>query len=81
MLFRTIANWSLELEKWAPHVVSIVYKGNKEARKKLEASIRRNAFNVLLTTYDYVLKEKSLLGKVFFYSDTEDQHSLHRNDR
>lgn len=61
---RTIANWSLELEKWAPHVVSIVYKGNKEARKKLEASIRRNAFNVLLTTYDYVLKEKGLLGKV-----------------
>uniref|UniRef100_A0A2K6WAG2 Uncharacterized protein n=1 Tax=Onchocerca volvulus TaxID=6282 RepID=A0A2K6WAG2_ONCVO len=60
----TIANWSLELEKWAPHVVSIVYKGNKEARKKLEASIRRNAFNVLLTTYDYVLKEKGLLGKI-----------------
>lgn len=57
----------MELEKWAPHVVSIVYKGNKEARKKLEASIRRNAFNVLLTTYDYVLKEKGLLGKVLFY--------------
>ncbi|VDN08170.1 unnamed protein product [Thelazia callipaeda] len=60
----TIANWSLEIEKWAPHVVSIVYKGNKDARKKLETSIRRNAFNVLLTTYDYVLKEKGLLGKI-----------------
>lgn len=30
----------------------------------MEAVIRRNTFNVLLTTYDYVLKEKALLGKV-----------------
>lgn len=60
----TISNWSLELEKWAPHVVKVVYKGNKDARKKMEAVIKRNAFNVLLTTYDYVLKEKGLLGKI-----------------
>lgn len=61
---RTISNWSLELEKWAPSIVKVVYKGNKEARKRLEVVIKRNAFNVLLTTYDYVLKEKALLGKV-----------------
>ncbi|KAI6192890.1 hypothetical protein M3Y99_01910300 [Aphelenchoides fujianensis] len=45
----TISNWTLELEKWAPHVVKI---------------IKRGEFNVLLTTYDYVLKEKGLLGKI-----------------
>uniref|UniRef100_F1KQF2 Transcription activator BRG1 n=1 Tax=Ascaris suum TaxID=6253 RepID=F1KQF2_ASCSU len=60
----TISNWSLELEKWAPSIVKVVYKGNKEARKRLEVVIKRNAFNVLLTTYDYVLKEKALLGKI-----------------
>ena len=64
----TVSNWSLELEKWAPHVVKIVYKGNKDARRKMDAVVKRNAFNVLLTTYDYVLKEKSLLGKVSFRS-------------
>ncbi len=63
-VFRTISNWNMEMEKWAPHIVRIPYKGNKEARKKLEPQIRRGHFNVLLTTYDYVLKEKGLLGKV-----------------
>lgn len=53
--------------KWAPHVITIVFKGDKEARKRLEGNIRKGAFNILLTTYDYVLKEKSILGKVIFY--------------
>ncbi|CAD5212428.1 unnamed protein product [Bursaphelenchus okinawaensis] len=60
----TISNWNLELEKWAPHVVKVVYKGDREMRKRLESKIRRGEFNVLLTTYDYVLKEKSMLGKI-----------------
>ncbi|KAK0416688.1 hypothetical protein QR680_012632 [Steinernema hermaphroditum] len=60
----TISNWALELEKWAPHVNKIVYKGDRDARKRLDTTIRRGAFNVLLTTYDYVLKEKALLGKL-----------------
>ncbi|TKR77560.1 hypothetical protein L596_018508 [Steinernema carpocapsae] len=60
----TISNWALELEKWAPNVHKIVYKGDRDARKRLDISIRRGSFNVLLTTYDYVLKEKALLGKL-----------------
>uniref|UniRef100_A0A0N5ALU6 SNF2-family ATP dependent chromatin remodeling factor snf21 n=1 Tax=Syphacia muris TaxID=451379 RepID=A0A0N5ALU6_9BILA len=60
----TISNWALELDKWAPHVVKIVYKGTKDARRKMDVQIRKNAFNVLLTTYDYVLKEKAVLGKI-----------------
>ncbi|KAI6239001.1 hypothetical protein M3Y99_00631700 [Aphelenchoides fujianensis] len=60
----TISNWTLELEKWAPHVVKIVYKGDREMRKRMEGKIKRGEFNVLLTTYDYVLKEKGLLGKI-----------------
>lgn len=30
--------------------------------------MKRGQFNVLLTTYDYVIKEKALLGKVDFIS-------------
>jgi SWI/SNF-related matrix-associated actin-dependent regulator of chromatin subfamily A protein 2/4 len=60
----TISNWTLELDKWAPEVVKIVFKGDKDMRKRIEPKIRRGEFNVLLTTYDYVLKEKSLLGKI-----------------
>ncbi|KAI6223354.1 hypothetical protein M3Y95_00881300 [Aphelenchoides besseyi] len=60
----TISNWMLELDKWAPHIVKIVYKGDRDARKRMEGKIKRGEFNVLLTTYDYVLKEKGLLGKI-----------------
>uniref|UniRef100_A0A0N4ZEF5 SNF2-family ATP dependent chromatin remodeling factor snf21 n=1 Tax=Parastrongyloides trichosuri TaxID=131310 RepID=A0A0N4ZEF5_PARTI len=60
----TISNWTLEFDKWAPHVNRIVYKGTKDVRKQLESCVRKGGFNVLLTTFDYVLKEKSLLGKI-----------------
>ncbi|KAL3079713.1 hypothetical protein niasHS_013995 [Heterodera schachtii] len=60
----TISNWKIELDKWSPHVVKIIYKGDKDQRKRLEPLVRKGAFNVLLTTYDYVLKERSLLGKI-----------------
>lgn len=60
----TISNWMLELDKWAPHVVKVVFKGDKEQRKRLEGKVRRGEFNVLLTTYDYVIKEKAMLGKI-----------------
>ncbi|CAJ0572000.1 unnamed protein product, partial [Mesorhabditis spiculigera] len=60
----TVANWDLEFEKWAPHVKRILYKGDKDARRRLDAQVRRASFNVLLTTYEYVLREKASLGKV-----------------
>lgn len=54
----------MELEKWAPHVIKIVFKGDKDARKRMESAVKKGVFNVLLTTYDYVLKEKGVLGRV-----------------
>lgn len=46
--------------------MTIVFKGDKDNRKRLEGRIRKGTFNVLLTTYDYVLKERAVLGKVVF---------------
>lgn len=60
----TISNWDLEFAKWAPHIVKIVYKGTKDQRKRLDFLVKKGAFNVLLTTYDYVMREKAVLGKI-----------------
>ncbi|CAJ0928871.1 unnamed protein product, partial [Mesorhabditis belari] len=60
----TISNWDLEFEKWAPNVKRIVYKGDKDARRRLDSVVKKASFNVLLTTYDYVLREKASLGKI-----------------
>ena len=60
----TITNWTVELEKWAPSVRKVVYKGPPAARKAQQAIVRSGDFQVLLTTYEYVIKDRPLLSKI-----------------
>ncbi|SAL96136.1 hypothetical protein [Absidia glauca] len=60
----TLPNWVLEFEKWAPAITKIVYKGNPQSRRPLQASIRQGGFQVLLTTFDYIIKDRPVLCKV-----------------
>lgn len=62
--FRTLSNWVLEFERWAPSVVKVIYKGSPNTRRSLSSQIRHSKFNVLLTTYEYIIKDKSALSKV-----------------
>lgn len=62
--FSTMSNWSLEFVKWAPAIGVIAFKGSPKERQNLAHQIRLGQFNVLLTTYEYVMKEKGLLGRV-----------------
>jgi ATP-dependent helicase STH1/SNF2 len=60
----TLTNWSVEFERWAPSVVKVEYKGAPQHRKQLQQSVLKSGrFNVLLTTYEYVLKDKHALSK------------------
>lgn len=63
----TITNWTLEFEKWAPSVNVIVYKGSPQQRKSLQYDIRIGNFQVMLTTYEYIIRERPMLAK-FNYS-------------
>ncbi|KAL0083815.1 SNF2 family N-terminal domain-containing protein [Phycomyces blakesleeanus] len=60
----TLTNWTLEFEKWAPSVKKIVYKGPPMVRKNLQADIRYNDFQVLLTTFEYIIKDRPILSKI-----------------
>ncbi|CAO3621454.1 unnamed protein product [Mucor hiemalis] len=60
----TLTNWTLEFEKWAPAVKTIIYKGPPNARKELQNEIRYNDFQVLLTTFEYIIKDRPILSKV-----------------
>ncbi|CAH1772648.1 unnamed protein product [Owenia fusiformis] len=60
----TLSNWMLEFDKWSPSVIKIAYKGSPNARKSLQFQVRSGKFNVLLTTYEYVIKDKGALAKV-----------------
>ncbi|KAI9924424.1 hypothetical protein AWENTII_003830 [Aspergillus wentii] len=60
----TLTNWNLEFEKWAPAVSRVVYKGPPNARKQQQQQIRWGNFQVLLTTYEYIIKDRPILSKV-----------------
>lgn len=60
----TLTNWNMEFEKWAPALRKITYKGTPVQRKVLQAEVKQGDFQVLLTTFEYVIKDRSLLSKV-----------------
>jgi len=60
----TLTNWNLEFEKWAPSVNRIVYKGPPNTRKQQQMRIRQGNFQVLLTTYEYIIKDRPVLSKI-----------------
>ncbi|XP_066566718.1 putative global transcription activator SNF2L2 isoform X3 [Amia ocellicauda] len=60
----TLSNWVYELDKWSPSVVKIAYKGTPAMRRSLVPQLRSGKFNVLLTTYEYIIKDKHILAKI-----------------
>ncbi|KAK2845552.1 hypothetical protein Q7C36_010406 [Tachysurus vachellii] len=60
----TLSNWVYELDKWAPSIVKIAYKGMPSMRRSLVPQLRSGKFNVLITTYEYIIKDKQILAKI-----------------
>jgi ATP-dependent helicase STH1/SNF2 len=60
----TLTNWNLEFEKWAPSISRVVYKGPPLARKQQQQQLRYGNFQVLLTTYEYIIKDRPVLSKI-----------------
>jgi ATP-dependent helicase STH1/SNF2 len=60
----TLTNWNIEFDKWAPTVQKVVYKGPPNARKQQQQQIRWGNFQVLLTTYEYIIKDRPVLSKI-----------------
>lgn len=58
----TLTNWAMEFEKWAPSVSVAVYKGPPQQRKATQYRMRQG-FQVLLTTFEYVIKDRPILSK------------------
>lgn len=53
----TLSNWVNEFSKWAPDAIVVTYKGTPTTRRDIQRQeMESGQFNVLLTTYDYVMK-------------------------
>lgn len=61
----TLSNWSNECGKWVPDMMKVVYKGTPPLRRQLyKDEVEGGHFNILLTTYEYVMKDKAMLKKL-----------------
>merc|ERR1712106_575964 len=60
----TLSNWMLEFDRWAPSVTAISYKGSPAARRAVQGQIKAGRFNCLVTTYEYIIREKAILSKL-----------------
>ncbi|KAG7191531.1 uncharacterized protein KQ657_003035 [Scheffersomyces spartinae] len=65
----TIPAWQETFEKWSPDINCIYYLGNTESRRMIRNyefynTNNKPKFNVLLTTYEYILKDRNELGAI-----------------
>ncbi|CAI9292151.1 unnamed protein product [Lactuca saligna] len=60
-----LVNWKSELHSWLPNVSCIYYVGNKDQRSKLfSQEVCAMKFNVLVTTYEFIMYDRSKLSRV-----------------
>ncbi|PIL29895.1 hypothetical protein GSI_07805 [Ganoderma sinense ZZ0214-1] len=73
----TMTNWSGEFAKWAPDVKVISYKGNPAQRKFLQTDLRTGNFQVVLTTYEYIIKDRIHLSRMkWIYMIIDEGHRM-----
>ncbi|KAI4371557.1 hypothetical protein MLD38_019777 [Melastoma candidum] len=60
-----LVNWKSEFYNWLPSVSCIFYVGSKDQRSRLfSQEVSAMKFNVLVTTYEFIMYDRSKLSKV-----------------
>ncbi|KAK9785522.1 hypothetical protein WJX73_005391 [Symbiochloris irregularis] len=60
-----MVNWKAELQQWLPDMKKVWYVGGREERsQKYQKEVVSIQFNVLVTTYEFVMRDRAKLSKV-----------------
>ncbi|TPX41392.1 hypothetical protein SeMB42_g05049 [Synchytrium endobioticum] len=91
----TIGSWQREFARWAPDINVVLYTGSSAARQIIRDTEfythvtgarggnygKKVKFNALLTTYDFILRDKVELGQIkWAYLAVDEAHRLKNAD-
>ncbi|KAK6139067.1 hypothetical protein DH2020_027190 [Rehmannia glutinosa] len=77
-----LPNWVNEFTTWAPSISAVLYDGRLDERKALrEEYSGEGKFNVLITHYDLIIRDKAFLRKIHWhYLIVDEGHRLKNYD-
>jgi SNF2 family DNA or RNA helicase len=71
-------NWEYEINRWMPNVQKILYHGARDRRREIrETQLNGGNYNILLTTYEFAMRDKKFLNKIAWqYIIVDEAHRL-----
>ncbi|KAK9137258.1 hypothetical protein Sjap_007852 [Stephania japonica] len=77
-----LPNWVHEFSTWAPNIVAVLYDGRLDERKAMrEVYSGEGKFNVMITHYDLIMRDKAFLRKIhWYYMIVDEGHRLKNHD-
>lgn len=77
-----LPNWIHEFSTWAPSIHAVLYDGRLDERKAMREEISRDGkFNVLITHYDLIMRDKAFLKKIhWYYMIVDEGHRLKNHE-
>ena len=84
----TMPSWAETFDNWTPDLNYVVYNGNEAARRLIRehelltnGNAQRAKFHVLLTTYEYILADASILSQIKWqFMAVDEAHRLKNRD-